>query len=128
MNAELKDKIKNALRISWSADTCLIFQEKYPYYGQCAQTAIVIAELFGGEILKTSGWPHRPNSVHFYNRINGVRHDFTAEQFTDIPNYTHDLEYLDIQSNVCEAREITSDSEISAFRAAFTKAYSELSV
>lgn len=54
MDEQLILKIKDALRKSWSRDTCIIFEEKYPYYGQCAQTAIVIYEKFGGEILKTT--------------------------------------------------------------------------
>ena len=86
MNTQLIQSIKNALRKIWSCDTCTIFEEEYPYYGQCAQTAIVIYERFGGDNLKTQGWPNEKGcGRHFYNRIDGANYDFTAEQFTDIP-------------------------------------------
>ena len=126
MDEQLIDKIKNALRKSWSRDTCLIFEEQYPYYGQCAQTAIVIFEKFGGEILKTKGWPRDGgNWRHFYNRIDGVRYDFTAEQFSEIPDYKHDIEYEDIVSSVNEAETETDQNQIAALRNAFNEAINE---
>jgi hypothetical protein len=117
-------KIKYALINSWSKDTCMIFDEDYPYYGQCAQTTIIIFERFGGEILKTKGWPkNEGNGRHFYNRINGVRYDFTAEQFTDIPDYTYNLEYQDIISSVDEAATEADSKQIMALRYAFNQAF-----
>jgi hypothetical protein len=127
MKNDLIDKIKAALRKSGSNDTCQIFEEKYPYYGQCAQTSIVIHEIFGGDILKTSGWPKpggNGNGRHFYNRIDGVRLDFTAEQFSEIPDYTCDLEYQNIVSSVSEAETETSQCQIKALRSALNKALS----
>jgi hypothetical protein len=124
MDKQIILKIKSALRKSWSKDTCIIFEEKYPYYGQCAQTAIIIFEKFGGEILKTKGWPRdEGKGRHFYNRINGVRYDFTAEQFTDIPDYTYELEYQDILSSVEEAETETNIKQIMALRFAFNEAF-----
>lgn len=126
MDEQLLNKIKAALRKSWSSDTCLIFEKQYPYYGQCAQTAIVIIEKFGGEILKTKGWPRdEDNGRHFYNRIKGVRYDFTAEQFSEIPKYTYDVEYQDIISSVNEAETETNVNQITALRNAFNKAFNE---
>ena len=127
MDEHLIGKIKNALRESWSRDTCIIFEEQYPYYGQCAQTAIVIFEKFGGEILKTKGWPRDGrNGRHFYNRIDGVRHDFTAEQFSEIPDYTYDIGYEDIVSSLNEAETETNQQQINALRNAFNKAFNEV--
>lgn len=127
MDEKLLIKIKTALRKSWSRDTCMIFEEQYPYYGQCAQTAIVIFEKFGGEILKTKGWPRDEGSGrHFYNRINGIRYDFTAEQFYEIPDYTYDLQYEDIISNVNEAETETNKNQIMALRNAFNTAFNEM--
>ncbi len=126
MDEQLVLKIKNALRKSWSKDTCIIFEVEYPYYGQCAQTAIIIYEKFGGEILKTKGWPRdEGNGHHFYNRINDIRYDFTAEQFTDIPDYTYDLEYQDILSCEEEAETETNSKQIIALRCAFNQAFIE---
>jgi hypothetical protein len=119
-------KIRNALRDSWSGDTCIIFEEEYPYYGQCAQTSIVIHEQFGGEILRTKGWPNdKGHGRHFYNRIDGERYDFTAEQFTEIPNYTYNVDYEDIESSVAEAETETYTSQISALRSTFSKAFND---
>ena len=124
MDEQIILKIKSALRKSWSKDTCIIFEEKYPYYGQCAQTAIIVFEKFGGEILKTKGCPRdEGNGRHFYNRINSVRYDFTAEQFTDIPDYTYELEYQDILSSVEEAETETNIKQIMALRFAFNEAF-----
>ena len=55
-----------------------------PTKGQCGVTAIVLFQVFGGDILKTvvdGQW-------HYYNRINGVRYDFTVDQFPEHPQYT----------------------------------------
>jgi len=124
MDKHLVNKIKAALRKSWSSDTCLIYEEEYPYYGQCAQTSIVINEKFGGEILKTKGWPNENgNGRHFYNRINGIRYDFTSEQFHCIPDYTYDIQYEDIISSVEEAETETNNTQIASLRAAFNKAF-----
>lgn len=127
MDEHLTGNIKNALRECWSHDTCFIFEEQYPYYGQCAQTVRVIFEKFGGEILKTKGWPRDGgNDRHFYNRIDGVRHDFTAEQFSEIPDYMYDIEYEDIVSSVNEAETETNQQQINTLRNAFNKAFNEL--
>jgi hypothetical protein len=57
MDATLFQKIRKALELSWSAETSACFSPTaYPSYGQCAQTAVVIQEIFGGEILRTTGW------------------------------------------------------------------------
>jgi hypothetical protein len=77
MNEELEVQIRKALESSWSDKTSFCYSPEFPAsYGQCAQTAIVVREKFGGEILKTRGWEE--NGKHFYNRINGRRYDFTS--------------------------------------------------
>jgi hypothetical protein len=124
MNEELLRRIKAALLQSWSARTSVIYSEEAaPSYGQCAPTAIVIWERFGGEILKTDGWP--PNGRHFYNRINGIRLDFTAEQFDD-PQYSHKIEYKDLVSSFEEAKTETQPGQVEAMRTAFDKAFKGL--
>jgi len=120
MNEELLRKIRTALERSWSAETSICYSEAAPAsYGQCAPTAIVVWENFGGEILKTDGWP--PEGRHFYNRIDGNRYDFTADQFED-PEYFHKIVYKDIPSSAEEAATETLPSQIEEMRAAFKRA------
>ena len=115
-------RIRQALLISWSADTSDIFHSAmHPSYGQCAPTAIVVQEVFGGEILKTKGWP--TDGRHFYNRIEGVRHDFTAEQFTSNADYSHLVEYEDILSDSNEAGTEARACQVEALRMAFNQAF-----
>ena len=76
MSAEITAFVRR-LTGAWSAQTARGWREDDPARGQCSVTALVAQDLFGGEILKTrvgAAW-------HFYNRIEGVRHDFTASQF-----------------------------------------------
>lgn len=121
MDHSLSSKIRRALEHSWSAKTSLCFSpDAAPSYGQCAPTAIVIWETFGGEVLKTAGWP--PNGRHFYNRIDGVRYDFTADQFS-MPEYSHDVQYNDILSSVEEAASETTFGQIEELRRAFRAAF-----
>lgn len=116
-------KIKRALERSWSADTSYCYSPTAaPSYGQCAPTAIVIREHFGGEILRTDGWP--PKGRHFYNQINGKRYDFTSQQF-EMPDYSHKVEYNDIPSSPEEAATEATPAQIDAMRVAFTKALQE---
>ena len=124
MNEEIVNKIRIALRRSWSPKTSVCYSDNAPAsYGQCAPTAIVIWEHFGGEILKTDGWP--PSGRHFYNRIGGIRYDFTADQFED-PEYFHQIEYKDLISSFQETATDTLPGQIDAMRTAFEKAFSEI--
>ncbi len=113
-------KIRKALERSWSEKTSYCYsKEAAPSYGQCAPTAIVVWETFGGEILRTDGWP--PQGRHFYNRIDGFRYDFTADQF-EMPGYSRKVEYKDILSSPEEAATEAYPSQIDEMRAAFGKA------
>ncbi len=55
---------------------------------------------------------------HFYNRIDGRRYDFTADQF-EIPDYWHELNYKDFPSSVEEAMTETLPGQVEAMREAF---------
>lgn len=71
------------LRATWSVETGRHWLPDNPAAGQRGVTALVIHDLLGGEILKTAvngAW-------HFYNRIDGVRVDFTMSQFTSPIGY-----------------------------------------
>jgi hypothetical protein len=95
------DQLQSLLRDSWSSRTSAHPSERNPARGQCGVTTLVINDHFGGEILKTSVgeiW-------HFYNRIEGRRVDFTAEQFR------RPVEYLDIVSSREEALAHVTDEQ-----------------
>ena len=123
MNDSLYRKVREALERSWSAETSVCFSPSaYPSYGQCAQTAVVVSEVFGGEILRTTGWHGTGN--HFYNWIKGIRYDFTADQFT-MPGYSYDLKYEDLPSSLEEAKKETLPGQIDALRRAFRRTFDE---
>jgi hypothetical protein len=113
-------KVRRALERSWSEKT------SYSYHpgdaplsnGQCAPTAVVVFETFGGEILKTDNVSNI-SGLHFYNRIAGERFDFTADQFTE------PLEYKDIPSNAIEAVALTCGRQMDEMRYAFQLAWNE---
>lgn len=67
-----------ALRASWSVHTGRHWLPDNPARGRCNVAALVAHDLLGGEILKTN----TPCGWHFYNRVGGVRRDFTDSQFT----------------------------------------------
>lgn len=68
-----------------------------PTYGQCAVTAMLVCDLFGGTIhkIRVDG-----GGTHYFNKINGHYIDLTREQFdlydipvSDEPNETIDRQY-----------------------------------
>ena len=77
--------LEKKLLSAWSRETSYLPDEwstENPARWQCAVTAIVVQELFGGDILKcnVSG----EGSSHFYNIVrNGELVDFTRSQFNE---------------------------------------------
>ncbi len=94
----LYDGIKNihdlydALVKSWSRETCTQrlrhkwTKEDYTC-GQCAITAFVVQDIFGGDIYEI---PLESGGVHCFNLIDGVAVDLASEQFGD---KAKDLDY-----------------------------------
>ena len=77
------DTLRGVLRRCWTVDTSSQWLPENPARGQCNVTALVVCDYLGGEILKTpvgDDW-------HFYNRVDGIVHDLTAEQFSVVPAY-----------------------------------------
>jgi hypothetical protein len=95
------EQVRGALFKAWSIETSSKWVPDNPARGQCSVTALVINDLFGGEILKTL----LPEGWHFYNRIGGQRYDFTDSQF-DGP-----IDYMDVPSNRDEAMSDTSPQQ-----------------
>ncbi|NMG08230.1 hypothetical protein [Brasilonema sp. UFV-L1] len=85
--------IKEILRKCWSLKSSTLWTENNPARGQCNVTALVIQDCFGGKIFKTKV----SDKWHFYNSIDGLSYDFTAEQFES------PVEYLDLPATREEA-------------------------
>ena len=103
------DDVQRALRRAWSSSTASQWTASNPAAGQCNVTALLIQELFGGDLLKTP----LPAGDHFYNRIEGRRYDFTACQF-DQP-----IAYKDELTNRADAESGATNDQLTELRAAF---------
>jgi pyrroloquinoline quinone (PQQ) biosynthesis protein C len=95
------DNLESILLKCWSIKTSSKWTSQNPYKGQCGLTALVVYELFGGQILKT----RINNQWHYYNFINAKRYDFTKKQFDFEPFYS------DILSNCEEAFTDTNEEQ-----------------
>ena len=95
--------VRRTLRLCWSRSSSSLWSEDNPARGQCGVTALVVQDHFGGELLKTPV----DGKWHFYNRLEGVRCDFTAEQFRTPPAY------LDIAASREEAFADTDEGQYS---------------
>lgn len=80
---ETLEDLYGILRQCWSKETAypscqLEWVPNDPSYGQCAITAMLVHDLFGGTIhrIRVSG-----GGTHYFNRINGHYIDLTREQF-----------------------------------------------
>ena len=76
-------RLSDALDISWDADTCAEWErDKWspclPAFGQCAVTALVVQDFFGGKLVKD------PDNDHYWNIFeDGTECDLTREQFAE---------------------------------------------
>lgn len=84
-NSQLEtiDDLYNILRECWCKETAYpSCQAEWvpndPSYGQCAITAMLVYDMFGGTIhrIRVSG-----GGTHYFNKINGQYLDLTVEQF-----------------------------------------------
>src|SRR5215470_15207197 len=103
------ERVARALRKSWSLASARQWTEENPAAGQCNVTALLVFELFGGELLKTP----LPEGDHFYNRIDGCRYDFTDSQFAQ------PITYSDLVATRAEAERGATETELTALRSAF---------
>lgn len=71
--------LRQALQTAWSPASSSRYSIENPARGQCGVTALVVQDIFGGEILKT----RTAQGMHFYNRIGGERCDLTLSQFDE---------------------------------------------
>jgi hypothetical protein len=90
-------------RTQWTPDN--------PATGQCDVTALLVHELFGGDLLKTP----LPAGDHFYNRIAGRRYDLIGSQF-DQP-----IAYMDLPTSRADAERGATNDELANLRATFQR-------
>jgi hypothetical protein len=105
------ETVARGLWKSWSMDTAKQWSKERPAAGQCNVTALLVHDLFGGELLKTG----LAGGDHFYNRIDGVRYDFTDSQF-DAP-----IAYADTAAARTDAERGATTEEHRALRVAFMR-------
>jgi hypothetical protein len=105
------ERVARALHKSWSLATARQWTAENPTAGQCNVTALLVHELFGGELLKT----RLPEGDHFYNRVDGQRYDFTESQFS------HAISYSDLPATRSEAERGATYAELAAIKAAFER-------
>lgn len=80
LTSDQERAIRAALEASWPTQSA--FFSDVPALNMCRQTAVVVCERFGGEILVTTVRNvHGDDIEHFYNRIGGETYDFTESQF-----------------------------------------------
>ncbi len=84
--------IDRALRAGWAADTCspddaerAPWQPDNPAWGQCDITALVVHDVFGGDLVVGEVYlGAERHGHHWWNRLpSGVELDLTREQFRD---------------------------------------------
>lgn len=89
-----------------------------PQEDQDSLVSMLIHDLFGGEILKTRkkrGW-------HFYNRVDGLRVDFTRSEMDKSDKEKH---FEDIPATPDETYCYFEQEEYSSFLLRFTGAFEE---
>jgi len=86
--AALRARLENAWSRSTSAEPT-VWTPSNPAWGQCAITALIVQEEFGGELLRGQ----MREGSHYWNRLpDGTEVDLTLQQFERTP------EFADIQA------------------------------
>ncbi|MEM9139948.1 MAG: hypothetical protein AAGB15_08945 [Pseudomonadota bacterium] len=107
MQQDQIDRVQRALAASWGPGSSTLWTPERPVAGQCGVSTLVAHDHLGGEILKT-----RFGEIwHFYNRIDGVRVDFTDRQFAA------PITYEDLPSDRDEAFADTNAEQYGALSA-----------
>ncbi len=80
-----ESQLELALKNSWTKDTSSDpdnWTINNPSWGQCAVTALVINDYFGGDIIWANAvLPDGKEISHYFNNVNGEEKDFTRIQF-----------------------------------------------
>ena len=72
-------ELENLLKESWTKETSVDsnWSEDNPALGQCAVTALVVNDYFGGKIMRCMA----STGSHYYNELEGITVDLTRSQF-----------------------------------------------
>lgn len=87
-------QLKQLLIQSWNLETCAPglkdkWNKENPSLGQCAITALIVNDFFGGKIMRCM----TSSGSHYYNLIDNELVDLTVDQFLDvIPKYEDESE------------------------------------
>lgn len=75
--------LKKILKLCWSAETASgNWSPENPALNQCAVTALIVQDYFGGELLRC---PMTNGGSHYWNRlVDGKEIDLTEDQFNQI--------------------------------------------
>ena len=83
------------LKMAWRAETSADsenWSEENPAWGQCAVTALIVQDEWGGELLRTEALlPDGRKISHYFNRVAGVVVDFTRGQFPEGTKYEEEI-------------------------------------
>lgn len=110
--------VREALKKSNGSDSDSDYKTDNPRDGQDSLVSLLIHDIFGGEILKT----HQKNGWHFYNRIDGLRIDFTR---SEIGKSLKKRRFEDIPSTPDETYNYFEQAEYSNFLMRFVRAFEE---
>lgn len=72
--------LRTELQRRWCAETSFWPDEwtpDRPSFGQCAVTALIVRDRFGGEVLRTVN----EGAIHYWNRVDDIDVDLTRDQF-----------------------------------------------
>ena len=79
---QLHHKLKKAWCAATSSDPAQ-WNARKPAYGQCAVTACLVQDHFGGEIVWSQVTEKDGSKIsHYFNKINGNEIDLTRDQFS----------------------------------------------
>lgn len=88
-------KLQKAIKKSWGIDTA--YKDDIPKWstdnpsaGQCAVTALIIHDYFGGQIY--SGVSH-DGVVHYWNKVHGIKIDLTRNQFKETKIFSNIIQW-----------------------------------
>lgn len=101
-------EVRSAVVRAWSLDTAKQWTPDTPAAGQCNVTAVLVHDLFGGDILKTSLPDYEADQ--FYNRVDGAVVDLTDGQFSA------PVTYADEPASREEAMQCVKSSEYEVLR------------
>ena len=88
------EDFKKLIEKSWTKETCSPglrenWTEENPSLGQCAITAMLVKDIFGGKIMRCM----TSTGSHYYNKIGNKIVDLTVDQFLgEIPKYEEGIE------------------------------------